>query len=145
MTPSTLFAMANNLALPCWLLLLVAPRWRWTHRVVGGVIVGLGFSYAGLFLSQVGQFDGGYGSLGEVQRLFANPVLLTAGWVHFLAFDLFLGAWQVRDAQRTGLPHLAIVPSLVLTFLAGPVGLVLYLGLRAGLRRAWHLREAAAP
>ena len=64
-----------------------------------------------------------------MRRLFGDEALLLAGWVHYLAFDLFVGSWEVRDAQRLGIPHLLVVPCLVLTFLFGPVGLLLYLGL----------------
>jgi hypothetical protein len=67
--------------------------------------------------------------------LFRNEYLLLAGWIHYLAFDLFIGSWQVRDAERNGVPHLAVVPCLVLTFLLGPTGLLLYLLIRAGVTR----------
>jgi hypothetical protein len=69
-----------------------------------------------------------------VRALFENPWLLLAGWTHYLAFDLFIGGWEVRDAQRRGIPHLLVVPALVLTFLFGPAGLLLYLAI--SLRRA---------
>ena len=54
----------------------------------------------------------------------------TGGWAHYLAFDLFIGGWEVRDAQRHGIPHLLVVPALVLTFLFGPAGWLLYMGIR---------------
>jgi hypothetical protein len=66
-----------------------------------------------------------------VSALFSNPWVLLAGWTHYLAFDLFIGGWEVRDAQRRGIPHLFIVPALVLTFLFGPAGLLLYLAIRS--------------
>src|SRR4051812_21348401 len=53
--------------------------------------------------------------------------MLLAGWTHYLAFDLFVGRWEVRDAQRRGIPHLLITPALVLTFLLGPAGFLFYL------------------
>jgi hypothetical protein len=62
--------------------------------------------------------------------LFQSPYVALAGWIHYLAFDLFLGAWQVRDANRRDINHLWLVPCLVLTFLAGPVGLLLYFCIR---------------
>ena len=71
--------------------------------------------------------------------LFANPFALLAGWVHYLAFDLFIGAWEVRDAQQHQVPHLAVVPCLLLTFLFGPAGLLLYFVLRYALRRQLSL------
>jgi len=102
----------------------------------------------GLYLTLMGLnligADGGFSSLAEVARLFENPSLLLAGWVHYLAFDLFIGAWEVRDARRLGIPHLLVVPCLVLTFMLGPVGLLLYLGLRVGLRRRWMMQAGSS-
>jgi hypothetical protein len=66
-----------------------------------------------------------------VSRLFANRHLLLAGWVHYLAFDLFVGAGEVRDARRHALSHLLVVPCLALTFLLGPAGLLLYYAVRS--------------
>jgi hypothetical protein len=63
--------------------------------------------------------------------LFTEPALLLAGWVHYLAFDLFVGAWELRDAQQRGVPHAAVIPCLVVTFMLGPIGLLAYFGLRA--------------
>jgi hypothetical protein len=74
--------------------------------------------------------EGGFSSLAGVSALFDNPWLLLAGWTHYLAFDLFVGGWEVRDAQSRGIPHLLVVPALVLTFLFGPAGLLLYLAIR---------------
>ncbi len=66
---------------------------------------------------------GNFTSLAGVMAFFTSPVAATAGWIHYLVFDLFVGAWQVRDAQARGISHLAVVPCLILTLLAGPVGL----------------------
>jgi hypothetical protein len=68
-------------------------------------------------------------------RCFENHWLLLAGWVHYLAFDLFIGAWQVRDSKALGISHLLVLPCLVLTFLFGPVGLLLYFLIRVACRR----------
>lgn len=140
MSPEALFQIANPLVLPGWALLLFAPRWRGTQRVCAFLLPALlGAAYAVLFASQAGRMEGGFGSLPEVARLFANPTLLLVGWLHYLAFDLFVGAWQVRDARRHGMPHLAVAPCLVLTFLAGPAGLLLYFGVRGALKRVWEV------
>ncbi len=74
---------------------------------------------------------GGFSSLPDVALLFSNPWLLLAGWVHYLAFDLLIGTWETRDARERGVSHLVLVPCLVLTFLFGPAGWLLYQGLRA--------------
>lgn len=118
--------------LPGWLLLAFAPRWKWTARFVCPVLLPsmLGALYVALIVARWGSAEGGFGSLAEVRRLFEDPYLLLAGWVHYLAFDLFLGSWEVRDAQRHGVAHLLVVPCLVLTFLFGPAGLLSYLTIR---------------
>jgi len=138
MNPATLFGLCNQLILPAWLLLVVAPGWKWTARLITAVVVPalLGIVYIALVTSQIGNISGGFGSLADVARLFENPSMLLAGWVHYLAFDLFVGSWEVRDARRLGIPHWLVIPCLALTFLLGPAGFVLYIVIRAALRRA---------
>ena len=76
--------------------------------------------------------------------MFQSHGVLVAGWIHYLAFDLFIGAWEVRDAQANRVPHLLVVPCLLLTFMLGPAGLLLYLVLRAALRRRVWIDEHAS-
>ncbi|PJJ61217.1 ABA4-like family protein [Hymenobacter chitinivorans] len=135
LTPESLFHVAGNLVLPGWLLLIFAPRWRVTRWVVGSGALPL--LLAGLYAACIGWHylggaasQGGFGSLPEVAALFQDPWALLAGWVHYLCFDLAVGAWASRDAQRRAVPHLLLVPTLVLTFLFGPVGFLLYHALR---------------
>jgi hypothetical protein len=114
-----------------WLPLVVIPRARWSATVVPVVIPALlAVAYIVLVARALTQGDGGFSSLASVRELFANDWGLLAGWTHYLAFDLFVGGWEVRDAQRRGIPHLLVVPTLVLTFLFGPAGLLLYLAVR---------------
>lgn len=141
-TPDFLFSLANPAALVGWALLGLAPRGRLTKALVlsGALPLGLAAAYAALLAAHyLGPHGGagGFGSLAQVAALFRDPWALLAGWVHYLCFDLWVGAWAVRDAQRRGLPHARVVPALALTFLVGPVGLLLYCGLRGlGARRA---------
>ena len=136
LTPDFLFTLANPVALLGWALLLLAPRWRGTRAVVlsGALPLLLAAAYAGLiaahYLGPHGS-EGGFQSLDDVAALFRDRWALLAGWVHYLCFDLFTGAWEARDAQRRGVPHLLLVPCLLLTFLFGPVGLLLYFGVRS--------------
>jgi hypothetical protein len=102
----------------------------------------LGALYAVLIATNIFGAAGGFGSLGDVARLFENPYLLLAGWVHYLAFDLFVGAWEVRDARRLQINHLIVVPCLLLTFMLGPVGLLLYLGVRGSLCQTYGVDAA---
>ncbi len=132
-----IFSLCGTLAMLGWLLLIFLPRWKWTARFicVCAVPLALAVVYLTLVVTNFGNSEGGFGSLAQVALLFRNPHNLLAGWIHYLAFDLFIGSWEVRDAQRVGIHHLLVVPCLVLTFLFGPVGLLLYFLLRFGLRR----------
>jgi hypothetical protein len=87
----------------------------------------------------LGRPSGGFNSLSNVMLLFTDRWLVLAGWVHYLAFDLFIGSWQVRDARRNGVPFWLVAPCLVLTFMFGPIGLLLYLFLAGVISRgkAW--------
>ena len=64
-----------------------------------------------------------------------GAAVLLAGWVHYLAFDLLVGAWIVRTARAEGIPHWAVMPCLILTFLFGPAGLLAFAILRFTLTR----------
>lgn len=136
MSPEQLFGPLNALALLSWLLLAVFPARPLITRIVAGTAVPafLAVAYVVMIASAWGGSEGGFSSLDGVAALFANRWLLLAGWTHYLAFDLFIGGWEVRDAQARGVPHLLVVPALVLTFLAGPAGLLLYLAIRAVAR-----------
>jgi Domain of unknown function (DUF4281) len=145
-SPEALFSLASTAVLPGWLLLVLAPRWRYTARLVAVVLIPglLGLLYVVLIAARWGSAEGGFSSLADVRRLFGDPYLLLAGWVHYLAFDLFVGAWEVRDAQRLRVPHLLVGPCLVLTFLFGPAGLLLYGVVRAVRSRQVLVDEASA-
>lgn len=139
----TVFSVCSTLAVVGWILLIALPRHRLAHLVASVAIpLAIAVVYLVLIVQHFGQSDGGFGSLAEVTRLFANPAMLLAGWLHYLAFDLFLGAWEVRDARRHGVPHLLMVPCLLLTFLLGPIGLLAYMAVR--LRWAGTLDLGAA-
>lgn len=128
MNAETIFSVCNALALGGWLLLIFFPRWTWTARLVlsGAISLLLAAIYLILIILYFGRAEGGFGSLAEVSQLFKQPFVLLAGWIHYLAFDLFVGSWETRDAQRLKVPHLLLVPCLVLTFLLGPIGLIAY-------------------
>lgn len=135
MTPDALFGLANPVAMLGWLLLAVSPlASRYLLPVAGYVLpVLLSFGYVALILVHWSSSEGGFGSLPAVMRLFDDPGLALAGWVHFLTFDLFVGGWIVRNARARSVSHLWVLPCILLTFLFGPSGLLLYLALRAVL------------
>ncbi|MGA1367571.1 MAG: ABA4-like family protein [Blastocatellia bacterium] len=130
--PEQIFMAVNSLALIGWVLLVFAPRWRWTSRLVlsGTIPLLLAGSYVVLLVSTFGQAEGGFGSLAEVQLLFRSEWSVLTGWIHYLAFDLFIGTWELRDAQARGIAHAWLIPCLLLTFLLGPVGLLAYFAMR---------------
>ena len=145
MSPDTIFSICTWGVMPAWLLLALAPRWPWTQRLVHALWIPLLLApvYAWALVT-VGPApeEAGFGSLRGVMLFFTVPKAALAGWLHYLAFDLFIGAWEVRDAGRREIPHLAVLPCLVLTLALGPIGLGLYLLLRLALRRELSLVEA---
>jgi hypothetical protein len=147
MSPDTIFTICNNGVLPAWLLLLAAPRWVWTQRLVHAVWIPalLGLVYIAIFTLGPPPPEGGsFFSLNGVMTFFTQPTAVLAGWVHYLVFDLFVGAWEVRDAQRRGIAHGWVVPCLLLTLMLGPSGLVAYLAVRFALTRVVSLEESPA-
>jgi Domain of unknown function (DUF4281) len=145
MKADLLFRVANNIALLGWLILIFLPRWRWAPRLIGPVLIPMLLSslYAALVVTQFGH-GGGFSSLSSVALLFRNPYMLLAGWVHYLAFDLFVGSWEVRDSQRLGIAYYLVVPCLILTFLFGPAGWLLYFLVRSVATRSIGVNDAYA-
>jgi hypothetical protein len=132
MTMEGIFSACNLLAMAGWVLLLAVPRSRVAMRIAGTAIpLTLAAIYLALFLLHVRESTGGFSSLAAVAQLFGNHWLLLAGWVHYLAFDLFIGAWETRDAMARRVPRLLLAPCLVLTFMLGPIGLLCYHIVRA--------------
>lgn len=145
MNHELIFRVANLAVLPGWALLVFAPGWRWTQVVAGTVLpVTMSALYALLFVTHITGSNGDFGSLASVQLLFQTPVVALAGWVHYLAFDLFIGAWIARDARRQSLSQLAVAPFLLLTFILGPLGLASYCCLRYARTRKWKLSDGDA-
>ncbi len=132
MNANQVFSLANSAALIAWIALIVFPRAKWSARLVTGAVVPLLFAalYTMLLALHWRETPGGFNSLSGVASLFANPWLLLAGWIHYLAFDLFIGNWEVRDAGRLHIAYWLLLPCLLLTFLFGPLGLLCYFFVR---------------
>ena len=138
MTAERLFSILNLIAMAGWLPLILLPKKRWASTVVPIVVPCiLALVYVVLVATSLPGSEGGFSSLAGVSTLFANPWALLAGWTHYLAFDLFIGGWEVRDAQQRNIPHLLMVPVLILTFMLGPAGLLLYLAIRSLTSKIW--------
>mmetsp|Transcript_20290 Transcript_20290/g.47987 ORF Transcript_20290/g.47987 Transcript_20290/m.47987 type:complete len:159 (+) Transcript_20290:46-522(+) len=126
----SLFGLLNNLALPAWVLLALLPRWRTTQTVTLVPVFVYAVAYLALmssFLSQPSDVGlAALTSLEGVSAAFKHDVLLLAGWVHYLAFDLLVGRWIVQDSVASKVPHVLVLPCLLLTLMAGPIGWLLY-------------------
>jgi hypothetical protein len=133
MKPDLVFQICNSIAPIGWLLMIVAPRWRWTKTIVlSGILpLLLGLVYLTLISLFFGEGEGDFGSLQGVMLLFTSPWAVTAGWIHYLAFDLFIGSWELTNGQKNEMPHYLIIPCLIFTFLFGPIGLIMFYLLRA--------------
>lgn len=133
MSPDYLFSLAGQIVLLGWVCLLVSPFLPRISMWVSGRIIPFGLSalYAALILTHISESEGGFGSLEQVATLFSNDWVLLAGWVHYLAFDLFVGAWECKTARDENIPFWLVLPCLPLTFMFGPAGFLLFQAIRA--------------
>ena len=128
MTAELIFSIANVLSVLCWILLAVLPNRRWvTDVVTGKAAPGLfAAAYIAIVLAVFPRAEGSFSTLAGVMELFANPWLLLAGWLHYLAFDLLVGTWEARDSIERGVPRWLLVSCLFLTLMFGPMGWIIY-------------------
>jgi hypothetical protein len=135
MTPEAIFGPANWFTMLGWLVLIagIVMNRVWLRDKLAGIYwpIALSAGYCIAIFLGFGQSGGGFDSLPAVRTLFSNDWALLAGWVHYLAFDLFVGAWIARDAERSGVSRWFLIPILPLTFLFGPGGFLLYQATKA--------------
>lgn len=145
MTPDFLFLIAGRVAISGWALLaaglLLPRRWSAPLLLLGGRVIPvlLSAAYAACMWRWWGQSDGGFASLDALAQLFDARGLLLAGWIHYLAFDLLVGRWQVDQTLAADAPVLVralVLPCLAATLMFGPVGLLLFL-LLSMVARKW--------
>lgn len=140
MTLEQIFSAMSLLAVVGWLCLVLAPLRR-GPLIIGARVVAalLAATYAWLLATGMlgggGEEGGGFGSLAQVMILLAPPGSMLVAWIHFLAFDLWVGSWEAEDAPNNGVPHWLLIPCLFGTFMYGPVGLLAYLIIRTVAKR----------
>lgn len=132
-----IFGITNSFALLMWLILAFAPR---SMMILTGLFYGgvglLAFTYAVIIIPlMTGLINGGgaaadFSTLAGVQQLLSSPGGATVGWIHYLAFDLFVGIWVARNADKYGFARWMQIPILLFVLMLGPLGLILYLLLR---------------
>ena len=138
----TVFSIANALALLMWVALVFLPRWPALLAAILYMGVGLLSAAYAIFLIAVvagilpGGEGGNFSSIEGVRQIFASDAGVTIGWIHYLAFDLFVGLWIARDADAKDFSRLVQAPILFATLMAGPLGLVLWLLIRERRARA---------
>ena len=128
-----IYLAANWGVIPFWLLLIFAPNHSLTNFFVQSIIVPMLLAVGYIYLSynlylENDIFDGFelYGSLDGLYSMFANETLLLIFWLHFLAISLFVGSWIIRDSKKYFIPKIITIPSLILTYFTGPLGILVY-------------------
>ena len=146
--PAFAFGFANNFGLLAWaalLLSLFVPKIR--RFVWPATQFAIPLAWAALYIILLAQglpeAEGGFDSIEGVRGLFANDSALAAGWLHYLAFDMFVGTWIARDSVERGVHPLSVVPCLGLTLMFGPAGLLAYLLLRLAFGRGARKEKAS--
>ena len=137
MTFEQLFSSASTLAMSGWLILIFLPRrWDWLMRIPALYIpLVLSIVYSLLIARYFFSAEGGFDTLTNVQQLFTFPGAALAGWVHFLAFDLFVGGVIAKQADDIALSRLIQAPILVVTFMFGPFGYLLFMAIKPIMAR----------
>lgn len=143
----TFFRLTNLLALAAWIPLVLFPGVRLISGVVCGLLVPglLALAYAAVIgwkFATNGPPAGDVTTLAGLREVFGDDWVFAAAWVHYLAFDMVVGAWIARDSVRLGIPWWLRTLALVLTFLAGPVGLLVHLVARLAHDRRLAVEEA---
>ena len=145
MTLENMFNYCNTLALLAWAILLLFPSAKLTDRLIHSLVPVLVFGPLYTWFLLTGGLEGpegaSFSSLEGLMLFFTAPKAVLAGWVHYLMFDLFIGAWEARDAKRNKITYWLVLPCQILTLFAGPIGLTLYVLLRAGLAQRYSLNE----
>jgi Domain of unknown function (DUF4281) len=150
MSYSNIFFYSHFLVLPFWLLMIVAPNWSWTRRIITSPLIALpaALLYLVLVIPQllpVLQAILTF-SVEAVGPLLGTPAVATLAWVHFLAIDLLTGRWVYLDSRERGVNDWLMGVVIFWVFMLGPVGVLLYLAVRAYASQrqsTLHLAEAS--
>ena len=130
MTPAQVFSIANMIAMPMWILMILLPKWKVTRSLIDYKVIPLilALIYAiYIFISLSGGGGMDFGSLDSVMALFTKENAVLAGWVHYLVFDLLVGMWMIDQNKELGIHQLIMAPCLLGTFMLGPVGFLLFM------------------
>jgi Domain of unknown function (DUF4281) len=135
-TLSNYFKVATAIAMSGWLALIIFPNAPFTEQYVVGIAAALLAVIYGYLLIFGKKYDegakmsGNFSTLKGVVSLFKTPRAVLVGWIHYLAFDVVIGLYILKNSQHYGINHWLVVPCLLLTLMFGPLGLLMYLLLR---------------
>ena len=126
----TIFNIFNSGILLFWMLLLFFPKQSITQKVIAypWVPLFIAFGYIYFMGMNSGTFSADFTSLNGLTEMFqnANPQGVAAGWLHYLAFDFWVGCWMLKNSQEKGVKHLWMLVPMLFTFMLGPVGIIIY-------------------
>ena len=128
MNATSIFSFGNSFVLLGWVLLIFLPKWKHTQTIIlNGIIVLFALIYTYLLLKDIGSFSlDSFSTLANVKALFQNDNAVAMGWIHYLAFDLFVGAYIVKKSQQLQISRWLYTLPLPFTFMFGPVGYLLF-------------------
>ena len=133
LTFENIYLVANWGIIPFWLMLILAPNHASTKFLVHSVVVPLLLAAAYVFTAYKIYIEGNflegfnlYLGLEDLYALYSNETFLLIFWLHFLSISLFVGSWISRDSQKYMVPKILAITSLLITYFAGPIGLVSY-------------------
>ena len=133
-TIETLYMWINLGVLPFWFILIIFPQSHLSRIFVTSIFPFLILSGVYIFILYKSyltgyDFDGNfmlYLGLSELSRLFEDHLYIMIFWTHFIAINLFIGGWIVKDSQKFSINKVLLALPLITTYLIGPIGLFLY-------------------
>lgn len=127
MTASDVFQIVNTIVLPAWLILIFFPGKSWRNPVIYAFSMAMALVYLLYVIKGLGSMDmESFSKLEGMKAMFSSDEAVLTGWVHYLVFDLLIGNWILNQSRKNNINHFLIIPCLLLCFMFGPVGFLLY-------------------
>jgi len=129
MNPKTVFSIVNALVMPQWLLMIFAPHWKWTQKLVDAYLIPvlLAVAYALYMITSFGNLDFmSFSTLKGIKQLFSEEQSVLVGWIHYLCFDLVAGTWIYKDSLAKSMNRIVVGLCLFFCLMLGPIGFLLY-------------------